>query len=273
MSSVAPTLQAFFTDRLARQLQASPRTIASYRDTLRLLLARPRHDRQAALRARLGRSRRAADHRVPGSPRARPRQQHPHPQPAPDRDPLAVPLRRAAPSRARRRDRTRARDPAETPPETHRHLPHRGRGDRAHRRPRPDPLGRPARPRPDHRRLQAGLRVSELIGLNCADVVLGTGAHVRCHGKGRKQRAVPLTADAQAVLASWLANAPADPTTRCFPPAPADGSAATRSSNASQPTPLRPPLAARRWQPSRCTRTCSATAARCRCFTPASTPP
>jgi len=38
MSLVAPTLQAFFTDRLARQLQASPRTIASYRDTLRLLL-------------------------------------------------------------------------------------------------------------------------------------------------------------------------------------------------------------------------------------------
>ena len=33
--------------------------------------------------------------------------------------------------------------------------------------------------------LQAGLRVSELIGLNCAGVVLGTGAHVRCEGKGR----------------------------------------------------------------------------------------
>ena len=38
MTQVAPTLQAFFSDRLARQLQASPRTIASYRDTLRLLL-------------------------------------------------------------------------------------------------------------------------------------------------------------------------------------------------------------------------------------------
>ena len=38
MTLVAPTLQAFFTDRLTRQLQASPRTIASYRDTLRLLL-------------------------------------------------------------------------------------------------------------------------------------------------------------------------------------------------------------------------------------------
>jgi len=52
--------------------------------------------------------------------------------------------------------------------------------------------------------IQAGLRVSELIGLNCADIVLGTGAHVRCEGKGRKQRAVPLTAPVQAVLSSWL---------------------------------------------------------------------
>jgi site-specific recombinase XerC len=39
VTMVAPTLQAFFTDRLTRQLQASPRTIASYRDTLRLLLS------------------------------------------------------------------------------------------------------------------------------------------------------------------------------------------------------------------------------------------
>lgn len=38
MTLIAPTLQAFFTDRMTRQLQASPRTIASYRDTLRLLL-------------------------------------------------------------------------------------------------------------------------------------------------------------------------------------------------------------------------------------------
>jgi len=38
MTLIAPTLQAFFTDRLAQQRQASPRTIAAYRDTLRLLL-------------------------------------------------------------------------------------------------------------------------------------------------------------------------------------------------------------------------------------------
>jgi site-specific recombinase XerD len=53
--------------------------------------------------------------------------------------------------------------------------------------------------------LQTGLRVSELIGLDCADVLLGAGGHVRCEGKGRKQRAVPLTAAAQKVLRTWLA--------------------------------------------------------------------
>ncbi|MEE1831024.1 hypothetical protein [Streptomyces sp. SP17KL33] len=38
MTSIAPTLQSFFTDRVVRQRQASPRTIAAYRDALRLLL-------------------------------------------------------------------------------------------------------------------------------------------------------------------------------------------------------------------------------------------
>ena len=39
MSALAPTLQSFFTERLARQRQASPRTVASYRDTFRLLVS------------------------------------------------------------------------------------------------------------------------------------------------------------------------------------------------------------------------------------------
>lgn len=39
MSALAPTLEAFFTERLMNQLQASPHTVASYRDTVRLLLA------------------------------------------------------------------------------------------------------------------------------------------------------------------------------------------------------------------------------------------
>lgn len=51
---------------------------------------------------------------------------------------------------------------------------------------------------------QTGLRVSELIGLRCQDVVLGTGAHVRCEGKGRKQRCTPLRGDVLALLKTWL---------------------------------------------------------------------
>ena len=39
MSRLAPILQGFFTDRLRRQRQASPHTVAAYRDSLRLLVA------------------------------------------------------------------------------------------------------------------------------------------------------------------------------------------------------------------------------------------
>ena len=52
--------------------------------------------------------------------------------------------------------------------------------------------------------IQTGLRVTELIGLRVQDVVLGTGAHVRCLGKGRKGRATPLTPQTAEVLRSWL---------------------------------------------------------------------
>jgi site-specific recombinase XerD len=52
---------------------------------------------------------------------------------------------------------------------------------------------------------QTGLRASELIGLRCADVHLGTGAHVSCQGKGRKQRITPLTSGVVTILRVWLA--------------------------------------------------------------------
>jgi integrase/recombinase XerD len=52
--------------------------------------------------------------------------------------------------------------------------------------------------------LQTGLRVSELVELDIEDVVLGTGAHVRCMGKGRKQRCTPLRSDARTQLVEWL---------------------------------------------------------------------
>ncbi len=52
---------------------------------------------------------------------------------------------------------------------------------------------------------QTGLRISELIGLTRADVSLGIGAHVQCLGKGRKERATPLTKLTAQVLRGWLA--------------------------------------------------------------------
>jgi site-specific recombinase XerD len=52
--------------------------------------------------------------------------------------------------------------------------------------------------------LQTGLRLSEATGLKHQDVTLGTGAHVEVHGKGRKQRAVPLCKPVADVLAAWL---------------------------------------------------------------------
>ena len=53
--------------------------------------------------------------------------------------------------------------------------------------------------------VQTGLRVSELTSLRIADVHLGTGPHVRCTGKGRKDRATPLTRQTAAVMRGWLA--------------------------------------------------------------------
>jgi len=51
--------------------------------------------------------------------------------------------------------------------------------------------------------LQTGLRASEIINLRCGDVVTGTGAHVRCEGKGRKQRCTPLRRETLDILAAW----------------------------------------------------------------------
>jgi site-specific recombinase XerD len=52
--------------------------------------------------------------------------------------------------------------------------------------------------------LQTGLRVSELVGLRCQDVVLTDGAHVHCLGKGRKERCTPLRKDNVNSLRAWL---------------------------------------------------------------------
>lgn len=65
--------------------------------------------------------------------------------------------------------------------------------------------------------IQTGLRVSELIALTREDIMLGTGAHVRCEGKGRKQRCTPLRQEAVEVIAQWLRECPSEPAMPAFP--------------------------------------------------------
>ena len=54
--------------------------------------------------------------------------------------------------------------------------------------------------------IQTGLRASELVGLKLGDVVLGNGAHIRCMGKGRKERATPLRRETAKLLGAWIGN-------------------------------------------------------------------
>ncbi|MEQ1521182.1 MAG: tyrosine-type recombinase/integrase [Aestuariivirga sp.] len=54
--------------------------------------------------------------------------------------------------------------------------------------------------------VQTGLRASELVNLKCSDVALGSGAHIRCMGKSRKERSTPLRRDTAKLLAAWIGN-------------------------------------------------------------------
>ena len=65
--------------------------------------------------------------------------------------------------------------------------------------------------------LQTGLRNSEMTALRCRDVAFGTGAHVRCVGKGRKQRCTPLHPEVAAVLQQWLSQQEGAPDDPVFP--------------------------------------------------------
>jgi integrase/recombinase XerD len=64
--------------------------------------------------------------------------------------------------------------------------------------------------------IQTGLRVSELTRLVRRDIHLGTGPYVRCHGKGRKERATPLTAHTVTTLAPWFREHDCGPTDHVF---------------------------------------------------------
>jgi site-specific recombinase XerD len=52
--------------------------------------------------------------------------------------------------------------------------------------------------------VQTGLRLSEMTGLKRENVILGTGAHIRVIGKGRKERCTPLAKPTTAVLKAWM---------------------------------------------------------------------
>jgi integrase/recombinase XerD len=218
VTALAPTLQAFFTDRLTRQRDASPHTIAAYRDTWRLLLtfasakagkepsrldladldapliggfldhlekdrdnsARTRNARLAAIHSLF---RYAALH-------------HPEHADAIARV-LAIPPKR----------HDKALVTYLTEPELAALLAAPDRTTWTGRR--------------DHALMllaaQTGLRVSELTGLTTADVYLGAGAHVSCHGKGRKDRITPLTATTVAVLRTWMTERAGQPAQPLFP--------------------------------------------------------
>jgi site-specific recombinase XerD len=218
MSPVAPTLQRFFAERLVSQRRVSPATIASYRDSLKLLLAfaqqttgktpsaldwanldtelitafldhleTDRHNNPRTRNLRLTAIRSLFTYAA---------LRHPE-HAALIQQVLAIPAKRSgkqlisflteAESNALLAACDRSR--------------WEGRRDRA--------LLLVA--------LQTGLRVSELTGLNCGDVTLGTGANIRCLGKGRKHRAVPLTTPTQTVLRVWMTERAGQPGHPLFP--------------------------------------------------------
>jgi len=65
--------------------------------------------------------------------------------------------------------------------------------------------------------LQTGLRLSEIINLCYQNIALEAGAHVRCTGKGRKSRCVPLRKETVTVLRAWLREQNGQPADPLFP--------------------------------------------------------
>lgn len=209
MTALAPTLQAFFTDRLAHQLGASVHTVVAYRDTWRLLLAFTAErtgippikidiaDLDSALigaflnylenergnTVRTRNSRLAAIHSTFTFAALR------HPEHAEMiARVLAIPPKRydrpqvTYLSRAETTALLGAPDPGTWT----------GRRDRTW----------------ILLAVTTGLRVSELTALTRDDLHLGAGAHLLCHGKGRKNRTTPITAEAVALLRTWTKEIP-----------------------------------------------------------------
>jgi site-specific recombinase XerD len=216
--NLAGLLQAFFTERLMHQRRASPHTIASYRDTFRLLLgfaqqrlgkapealtltdldapfisafldhleedrgvtARSRNVRLAAIHSFFRYVALEEPSHVAVTQRV-----------------LAMPTKRYTRRQVEFLSQSEAQALLAAP----------DRSRWAGRR--------------DHALLllaiQTGLRCSELIGLQRQHVHLGPGAHVRCEGKGRKERCTPLLKSTAAVLRAWLRERAGSDTDPLFP--------------------------------------------------------
>ena len=65
--------------------------------------------------------------------------------------------------------------------------------------------------------IHTGLRVSELTAVRCGDLAFGVGAHVRCMGKGRRERCTPVTKQLARLLADWIHDRQAGPDDPLFP--------------------------------------------------------
>jgi len=204
-TTLSALLQAFFTDRLMNQRQASSHTIASYRDTFRLLL-RFAHvelkkspstlafeDLDAALIGAFLNHIEKNRHNAIRSRNLRLTALRSFFQYVAFQEPAySAHIQRVLAIPSKRQHRTLIDFLAR--PEIDALLAAPDKTTRAGRR--------------DHTLLmlaiQTGLRLSELIGLRRHDITRGPGAHVRCHGKGRKERCTPLTKQMVAVLKAWL---------------------------------------------------------------------
>lgn len=65
--------------------------------------------------------------------------------------------------------------------------------------------------------IQTGLRISELTGLTCVDASLSAGANIHCIGKGRKERRTPLVPGTVATLRAWMDERQGSPQDPLFP--------------------------------------------------------
>jgi len=205
MTAVAPILEAFFTDHLMTQRQASAHTVAAYRDTFRLLLSFAHQrlgktpalldmaDLDVALISGFLQHLESARGNSPTTRNARLAAIHSLFAYAALRLPEHAGLiTRVLAMPPKRHDRAGVSYLTEQESAALLAAPDRatwtGRRDHALL----------------HTTVQTGLRVSELTGLRCQHVHLGTAPHLRCDGKGRKHRCTPLTNPTVTVLRDWM---------------------------------------------------------------------